>query len=56
VFQTGRQLTDTRNVCVESGYISDGNRNAEVLLTTADNGEHIEKSIKFSRADSHVMM
>jgi len=56
VFQTGRQLTDTRNVCVASGYISDGNKNSEVLLTTADNGEHIENSIKFSWTDSHVKM
>jgi hypothetical protein len=37
-----------------SGCITDSNRNAEGLLTTADNGEHIENSIKFSRADSHV--
>jgi hypothetical protein len=39
-----------------SGYISDSNRNVESPLTTADNGEHIENSIKFSRADSHVKM
>jgi len=28
--------------------------NAEGLLTTADNGEHIENLIKLSRADSRV--
>jgi len=39
-----------------SGYISDSNRNAEGLLTTADNGEHIENSITFSQEDSHVKM
>jgi hypothetical protein len=39
-----------------SSYISDSNRNAEVLLSTADNCEHIENSVTFSRADSHVKM
>jgi len=39
-----------------SGYISDSNRNAEVLLTTADNGEYIENSITFSPADSYFMI
>jgi hypothetical protein len=39
-----------------SGYISDSNRKAEGQLTTADNCEHIENSIKFSQADSHVKM
>jgi len=39
-----------------SGYISDSNSNAEGLLTTADNGEHIDNSITFSQADSHVKM
>jgi hypothetical protein len=37
-----------------SDYISDSNRNAEVLLKTADNGQHIENSMKFSGADSYV--
>jgi len=32
------------------------NWDAEGLLTTADNGEHIENSISFSQADSHVKM
>ena len=39
-----------------SGYISDSNRNAEGLLTTADNGEYIENSITFSQADSQFKM
>jgi len=37
------------------GYISDSNRNAEGLLTTADNGEHIQNSMK-SLSDIHVKM
>jgi len=56
VFQTGRQLTETRKRCGISGYISDGNKNSEVLLKTADNGEHTENSIKFSWTDSYVKM
>jgi hypothetical protein len=36
-----------------TGYISDGNRNAKGLLTSADNGEHIEI---FFREDSRVKM
>ena len=43
-------------IFVTSRYISDSKRDAEGLLTTADNCEHIENSIKFSRADSHVKM
>jgi hypothetical protein len=43
-------------MCGASGYISDSNRNAEGLLKTADNGEHIEISMKFPRADSHNKM
>jgi len=39
-----------------AAYISDSFRNIEGLLTTADNFEHTENSIKFSRADSHVKM
>jgi hypothetical protein len=47
--------TQAKNFGV-SGYISDSNRNAEGLLSTADNCEHIENSITFSQADSHVKM
>jgi len=52
-FKQGDNLL-TREKVGESGCISNGNRNPEVLLTTADKGEHIGKSIAFSRADSHV--
>jgi hypothetical protein len=37
-------------------YISDSNRNAEDLLTTAGNGEHIEITMEFPRTDSHFKM
>jgi hypothetical protein len=43
-------------MCGASSYISDRNRNAEGLLTTAGNGEHIEISMKFPRTDSHIKM
>jgi hypothetical protein len=57
VFQTGRQCIYSHvKRFVASGYISDSNRKAEVLITNADNGKHIEISIKLSRADSHDKM
>jgi len=54
-FKQGDNLV-TRKIFGASGYISDSNRNAEGLLTTADNGEYIENSITFSQADSHIKM
>jgi len=54
-FKQGNNLL-SRKIFGASGYISDSNRNAEGLLTTADNGENIENSISFSQADSHVKM
>jgi len=42
--------------CGASSYISDRNRRAEGLLTTADSGEHIKNPIKFLRAESHIKM
>jgi len=54
-FKQGDNLL-TREKFGKSGYISDGNRNAEVPLTIADNAERLGKSIKCSRADSHVKM
>jgi hypothetical protein len=54
-FKQGDYL-HTRDNFGASGYISDSNWKAEGLLATADNCEHIENSIKFSQADSHVKM
>jgi hypothetical protein len=56
VFQAGRQFIYLHPKHFGAlGYISDGNRNAEGLLMTADNGEHID-SMKSSRSNSHVKM
>ena len=57
MFQTGRQFIYSHAKSFRaSGYISDSNRKAEGLITNADNGEHIEISIKLSRGDSHDKM
>ena len=52
-FRQGENLF-TRKIFGASGYISDSKRNAEGLLTTADNGEHTERSIKYSQSDNYV--
>jgi hypothetical protein len=57
MFQAGRQsIYSYPKRFGALGYISDSNRNTEGLQTTADNGEHIENSMKSSRSDKHVKM